>query len=378
MTVFVIISLLSIVILISAHFLKKDEKISEILNICDNGYHMEDIVDVVAILSGISGVLVGFASIRISNLGAVKEYFQQGDDKDQIEARKNLYKKFDEGIKIEPDDKDASLVISFFHFWGLMVKKKYLPFLVFKSASGHAVIILYEGLQPMIQERRRKSPDYAEYFEWLYLKCKKKRGVFQGAALIPVQESKTGSSFLSDAELQKIGFLSYGKNVSISRKASIYNPGQMVLGDNVRIDDFCILSGKITIGSYIHISAHSCLIAGGYGIELKNFVTISSRCAVYAMSDDYSGESLNYPSFTEQYRTVVGEKVVLSQYVTVGTGSTILPGVVLEEGTAVGAMSLVKSSLEGWKIYVGIPCKAIGERSKKMKELAEKVESFET
>ena len=34
----------------------------------------------------------------------------------------------------------------------------------------------------------------------------------------------------------------------------------------------------------------------------------------------------------------------------VGTGSTILPGVKLEEG-AVGAMSFVKHTLEGWKIY---------------------------
>lgn len=28
-----------------------------------------------------------------------------------------------------------------------------------------------------------------------------------------------------------IGFLKYGKNVLVSRKASIYNPEQMVLGD---------------------------------------------------------------------------------------------------------------------------------------------------
>ena len=40
---------------------------------------IKDVVNIVAILSGISGILVGVASIRISNLGAVKEYFQQGD-----------------------------------------------------------------------------------------------------------------------------------------------------------------------------------------------------------------------------------------------------------------------------------------------------------
>ena len=46
-----------------------------------------------------------------------------------------------------------------------MVKKKYLPFWVFKSASGYAVIRLYEGLQEMIEIRRVDNPEYAEYFE---------------------------------------------------------------------------------------------------------------------------------------------------------------------------------------------------------------------
>ena len=100
-------------------------------------YHIKDVVNIVAILSGISAILVGVASIRISNLGAVKEYFQQGDNKEYTTARHNLYKKFEEGVSIDPNDADASNTVSFFHFWGLMVKKKYLPFWVFKSASGH-------------------------------------------------------------------------------------------------------------------------------------------------------------------------------------------------------------------------------------------------
>lgn len=45
----------------------------------------------------------------------------------------------------------------------------------FESASGQAVIRLYEGLQDMIKERRRDNPNYGEYFEWLYRKCKSKK-----------------------------------------------------------------------------------------------------------------------------------------------------------------------------------------------------------
>ncbi len=56
-----------------------------------------------------------------------------------------------------------------------------------------------------------------------------------------------------------------------------------------------------------------------------------------------------------------------NKYVSVGTGSTILPGVKLEEGAAVGAMSFVKHTLEGWKIYVGAPCRYVKDRNQNMK-----------
>jgi len=141
-----------------------------------------------------------------------------------------------------------------------MVKKKYLPFWVFKSASGYAVIRLYEGLQEMIEIRRVDNPEYAEYFEWIYRKCRKVLKCSEATNPVQVEKKQNEeTSFLSESELKTIGFLKYGTNVLVSRKASIYNPEQIVLGDNIRIDDFCILSGNIKLGSYIHISAYTCL-----------------------------------------------------------------------------------------------------------------------
>jgi acetyltransferase-like isoleucine patch superfamily enzyme len=43
------------------------------------------------------------------------------------------------------------------------------------------------------------------------------------------------TSFLSKEELTKIGFKKIGKNVFLSRKASIYGPENMEIGNNVRI-----------------------------------------------------------------------------------------------------------------------------------------------
>lgn len=36
----------------------------------------------------------------------------------------------------------------------------------------------------------------------------------------------------------------------------------MTIGSNVRIDDFCILSGRLEFGSYVHIAAYSALYGG--------------------------------------------------------------------------------------------------------------------
>lgn len=172
------------------------------------------------------------------------------------------------------------------------------------------------------------------------------------------------NSFFSEEELRNIGFKNVGKNVQISRKASFYGVNQIEIGNNVRIDDNCILSGNIRIGNYVHIAAASLLFAGNAGIEISDYAGLSSRCAIYAESDDYSGNAMTNPTVPAKYRNVHGEKVVISKHVVIGSGCTVLPGVVIGEGTAVGCMSLVNKSLESWGLYIGVPCKKYKDRSK--------------
>ena len=177
------------------------------------------------------------------------------------------------------------------------------------------------------------------------------------------------NSFYSDEELRALGFKSVGKNVLISRKASFYGCEKMVIGDHVRIDDFCLLSGKITLGSYIHIASYSGLFAGDVGIEMKDFSGISSRCAVYAVSDDFSGEYMTNPTVPDRYKRIISGKVTLGRHVLIAAGSTILPDVTIGEGTSVWSMSLVNRSLPEWGMYFGVPCRKVGDRSKKLLEL---------
>jgi acetyltransferase-like isoleucine patch superfamily enzyme len=180
------------------------------------------------------------------------------------------------------------------------------------------------------------------------------------------------TSFLSKTELMKIGFKHIGKNVSISRNTSIYLPDQISIADNVRIDDFCILSGDITIGSYVHVSAYTVLY-GKAGITIGDFVSISSRVNIYSVNDDYSGEHMTNPTVPEELTNITAKPVFIQKHVIIGAGSVVLPGVTIHEGAAIGALSLVNKSLDPWKIYAGIPCKFIKKRKKDLLKLERKL-----
>lgn len=173
-------------------------------------------------------------------------------------------------------------------------------------------------------------------------------------------------SFYSEEELRNIGLKSFGKNVQVSKKCSIYNASKIEIGSNVRIDDFTIMSGCIKLGNYIHIAAYSALFAGNAGVIMKDFSTISSKVVIYGITDDYSGDFMTNPTVPRQFTHVIEKPVVLEKHVIIGSGSTVLPGVSIEEGVAVGAMSLVNKDLKKWGIYIGSPAKLLKDRNKKL------------
>ncbi len=169
--------------------------------------------------------------------------------------------------------------------------------------------------------------------------------------------------FLTPEQLKNIGFKSIGSNVLISDKASIFSPNLISIGSNVRIDDFCILSGTITLGSQIHLAAYSALY-GKFGIIMEDYTGLSPRCTIFSASDDFGGNFLISPMVPEECSNVTGGEVVLKRYTQIGAGTVIMPNLTIEEGVAVGAMSYVRHSLEEWMIYGGNPLRIIKSREK--------------
>lgn len=171
------------------------------------------------------------------------------------------------------------------------------------------------------------------------------------------------TSFYSEEELLLMGFRSIGKDCMISRKASLYGVGKMSIGNNVRIDDFCILSGNITLGNNIHISAYVALY-GAKGIVFEDYTGISARSTIYSAMDDFSGNYLIGPIHPEEYTHVVGGKVTIKAFSQIGANVLIFPYLTIGEGCVIGACSMVRKDLEPWGIYYGIPVKRVNDRKK--------------
>ena len=177
--------------------------------------------------------------------------------------------------------------------------------------------------------------------------------------------------FLSERTLADMGFASVGQQVSISDRASFYGCCRINLGDNVRIDDFCVLSageGGIHLGSHIHVAVYSCMIGAGR-ITLGDFANVSSRVSIYSSSDDYSGSTMTNPMVPNEYKDVDVADVQIGRHVVIGSGSVVLPGTVLEDGVAVGALSMMRGCYPEFGIYAGVPARRIRERSRNLLEV---------
>ncbi|WP_325894063.1 acyltransferase [Grimontia sp. NTOU-MAR1] len=179
-------------------------------------------------------------------------------------------------------------------------------------------------------------------------------------------------AYYTEEELNSLGFKSLGINVKVSKLASIYNHDSIELGDHSRIDDFCVISGKVSIGKYCHITP-MCLIAGGTpGVFLDDFVTLAYGVKIFSQSDDYSGKTMTNSLVPREFKDEIFEPVTLEKYVIVGANATILPGTVVAEGGSIGSMTLVNKNTQPWSMYVGVPARYLKERKRDLLKLVPK------
>ena len=186
------------------------------------------------------------------------------------------------------------------------------------------------------------------------------------------------SGWLTIEELKKKGVTVHGTNIMVSTFVNIYNPSNLILHDHIRIDDFTLISckGKVEIFNHVHIGSH-CMISSSTNIIFGNYTGISSGVKLFGGCDDFSGEFLTNPTIPHKYLNVQTGDIILEDHVLLGASTIVLPNVVLRQGTAVAAMSLVKKDTEPWKMYGGCPVKILKDRKQNCLLLQEQLEADE-
>ena len=149
-------------------------------------------------------------------------------------------------------------------------------------------------------------------------------------------------SFIPSHYLRKF-ILIYLFNMKLSTKAVLYG------GFKIR------KANKIKIGEN-SIIGHDAMLDGRNGIYIGKNVNISSEVMIWTKQHDF-----NDPNFK-----IVGEKVIIEDYVWISARVIILPGVKIGKGAVIAAGSVITKIVEPYSIMAGIPAKIIGKRSKDM------------
>ncbi len=183
--------------------------------------------------------------------------------------------------------------------------------------------------------------------------------------------------YFTSPELRQMGFARVGENSAISRNCTIMGLANITIGDDVRIDGFTSIiaaAGQVRIGSHVQIGI-GCVLGARGGIVMEDFSSLSHGVRILSAVDDFGGRHLTNSTLPSEVLGVQAAPIRIGRYVPIGAGTLILPGVEIEEGAAVGAMSLVNKALPGWRIYAGNPARDVGERSRDLVSLARRLEA---
>lgn len=180
-----------------------------------------------------------------------------------------------------------------------------------------------------------------------------------------------GVQFMGENIRESLKFC--GKDVRLYPLCKMIRAKNAELDNNCQLMDFVFIdAGKsLKIGKYSTLTWY-CLIEGGANTYIGDRVFLGPGTKVltstYKLNGYYAIEHI-----PEDCRGTEYGDITIKDDAYIGANCTILPGVTIGEGAVVGANALVNKDLEPWGIYVGAPCKKIGERQKPTPERQEKI-----
>lgn len=177
---------------------------------------------------------------------------------------------------------------------------------------------------------------------------------------------------------------SVGRNVVFGQNVVLRHPHKIRVGDNVVIDDNCLLDAKgdtntgITIANGVFIGRNTILSSKNGDIELEDGANIGFNCEVFSASRVRVGAGTLIAAYSylvggdhdptdrttgvlEQGR--VSRGIVVGAGAWIGAGVTVLDGVAIGDRAIVGAHAVVRADVPAGATAVGIPARIVGAAS---------------
>ena len=173
---------------------------------------------------------------------------------------------------------------------------------------------------------------------------------------------------------------SCGRNVVFGQHVVLRHPHKIHIGDNVVIDDNCLLDAKgdanagIRIGQGVFIGRNTILSCKNGDITIADGANLGFNCEVFSASRVTIGRATLIAAYVYlvggDHDTTDPSKAVLEQTrhsdgIAVGDGVwlgarvTVLDGVTIGDRAIVGASAVVRDDVPAGKTAVGIPAKVI-------------------
>ena len=174
-----------------------------------------------------------------------------------------------------------------------------------------------------------------------------------------------------------------GRNVAFGVNVALRHPRKIRIGDDVAIDDGCILDAKgtanggIRIGRRVFIGRNTIVACKDGDIVLEDGVNISYQCAVFSASSVRIGPD----TLLAAYCYVVGgghdfdrtdvpvirqgrpsKGIDVGGGTWLGAGSVILDGVTVGHDAIVGAHAVVTQDVPPFAIAAGAPARVVRDR----------------
>lgn len=175
-----------------------------------------------------------------------------------------------------------------------------------------------------------------------------------------------------------------GRNVFFGSDVTLRHPHKIRIGDDVVVDDGCVLDAKgagndgIAIGNGVFLGRQTIVTTKDGDIELEDGVNVSAFCMIFSASRVRCGRNTLIAAYTylvggghdldrtdlaiiDQARPSQG--IAIGPNCWLGAGVTVLDGVTVGRDAVIGANSVVTRDVEDFAVAAGSPAATIRRRA---------------